>query len=251
MTKTQKLEVILAVIGVIIATIALIPAFGQWLFPREPLPSSTATGSIVLPTLTSTPLILTPTSAVEMTQILPTPNDSILFQDTFSQSSLGNEWQIAIGNWYIKDGVLNGIGDSEKWAFVTLIRELPTNYEVSFRTQIIDGPVSELMLHVSDNRYIRIYLFLILTELRAVFGDGYIRSDYSLGGPSLANTAVAVTQNTWYDIKATARNGIYTVSVNNQQLIYYIDEETKLSPRGTIGLVSTGHMQFDDVVVTK
>jgi hypothetical protein len=49
MEKKDVIQIFLAALAVIIAIIALVPEFGQWLFPRAPLPAST---SIVEPTNT-------------------------------------------------------------------------------------------------------------------------------------------------------------------------------------------------------
>ncbi len=47
--KNHRSEVIIGVIGLIIAAIALIPAFGQWLFPQETRPSNSSGQSSIFP----------------------------------------------------------------------------------------------------------------------------------------------------------------------------------------------------------
>lgn len=79
---SRKLELTVAVLGLIVAALALIPAFGQWLFPREtPLtpalpspialvldtPTSTLSAGMATPTpaaAPSTPIPVTPAAAV-------------------------------------------------------------------------------------------------------------------------------------------------------------------------------------------
>ncbi|HNS31097.1 MAG TPA: hypothetical protein PKL52_11250 [Tenuifilaceae bacterium] len=71
---TTKISSIATIIGVFLAAIALIPAFGQWLYPRQPIP-------IVTPTKensTSTPFPqasgITPTPTVKVNNVISTPS---------------------------------------------------------------------------------------------------------------------------------------------------------------------------------
>lgn len=58
----RKPEIAIAALGLIVATLALIPAFGQWLFPRDPVPVvPVAQSPTPSPTATSLPAIESPT----------------------------------------------------------------------------------------------------------------------------------------------------------------------------------------------
>jgi hypothetical protein len=63
----QKRELTIAALGLIVAALALIPAFGQWLFPREPIPV----------VATPTPLPPTPQPApIDNPANTPTPTEA-------------------------------------------------------------------------------------------------------------------------------------------------------------------------------
>lgn len=196
------------------------------------------------------------------------PATDILYADDFSEASLGNDWQVVSGDWSLKDGVLNGVSNQKNefggpvWAAVTLNRELPANYSVSFRTRIVDGEVSELMLHLSNNRYVRAYLYEI--NQAVILGDGtFLRDDKPGeanlednlknlgGGPTVAQRGFPITKGTWYNVKVTAKDNTYTVSVGGQLVLKYVDSMDGLSKEGTVGLISNGHMQYDDLKILK
>ena len=190
-----------------------------------------------------------------------------VFSDDFSSSELDSCWQPVSGDWYIKDGVLNGVGshyvrsNSREWAAITLDKEIPNDCSISFRTRLIDGSTAELMLHLSNNRYIRIYIYEI--DQGIYFGDGtFVEDDRpgeiglqevlgSIGGgPTLAAHSFPVKMNVWYGITATASGNKYTVKVGGIKLIEYLDTKKKLPKEGSIGFLTNGHVQFDEVVIT-
>lgn len=191
----------------------------------------------------------------------------ILYADDFSGDSLGNNWQVVSGDWFAKDGVLNGISNQKNsiggpvWAAVTLNRDLPSNYSVSFRTRIVDGDLSELMLHLSTGRYVRAYLYDIDQDV--VLGDGKFLTENKPGsngleenlknlggGPSVVSRAFPITKGNWYNVKVTAKDNTYTISVGGQLVVKYVDEKSLLNKEGTIGLISNGKMQYDDLKIS-
>ena len=70
------------------------------------------------------------------------------------------------------------------------------------------------------------------------------------GGRTLAQHGFPVKLGLWYGITATSTGNEYTVKVGGQQLIRYVDIDNKLSREGTIGLMTNGYVQFDDILVT-
>lgn len=70
------------------------------------------------------------------------------------------------------------------------------------------------------------------------------------GGVSVAQHGFPIFKDRWYSIKVTAVSNIYSISLGGQEIINYTDRKGELNPRGTIGLISNGHMQYDDVTIT-
>jgi hypothetical protein len=192
--------------------------------------------------------------------------DLTLFEDKFSTPSLDTKWQIITGDWYSKDGVLNGVSRQKTsfggpvWAILTLDKQLPRDYSVSFKTKIVEGEVSELMLRLSNNRYVRVYLYSIDQAL--MLGDGeFLKKnmpgsigldeimDNLGGGVTVAQHGFPIFKERWYSIKVTAVSNNYSISLGGQEIINYTDLKNELNPHGTIGFISNGHMQYDDVTI--
>jgi len=127
-------------------------------------------------------------------------------------------------------------------------------------SKIVDGSVAELMLHLANNRYIRVYLYDI--DQAVYFGDGVFIKDNRPGsirlgevlgsmggGKSLVSHSYPVKKNTWYVVTTNAKDNAYTVTVGGQKIIEYVDNKRELSSEGTIGLLTNGHAQFDDILV--
>lgn len=193
-------------------------------------------------------------------------NTATIFEDKFTTPYLNEVWQVVTGDWYIKDGVLNGVSTQKTsfggpvWAIMTLDKQLPRDYVVSFKTKIVEGEVSELMLRLSNNRYIRIYLYSIDQAL--MLGDGeFLKKnmpgsigldeimDNLGGGVTLAQHGFPIFKERWYRIKVSAISSNYSISLGGQEIINYTDYKNKLNSSGTIGFISNGHMQYADVSV--
>jgi hypothetical protein len=196
----------------------------------------------------------------------PAPSD-VIFSDDFSSATLGSLWQPVSGDWFVKNGVLNALGahytgsHKREWAAISLVKEIPNNCSVSFRTRLIDGSTAELMLHLSNNRYIRVYIYEI--DQAVMFGEGTFIEDNRPGsigikevlesiggGPTLAEHGFPIKLGVWYTITTTAADNEYVVKVGGQKLIDYVDKMNKLNNEGTIGFLTNGQVQFDDLVVT-
>lgn len=190
----------------------------------------------------------------------------VLFSDDFSAAELNSDWQIISGEWKTEDGILSGASnkttadDTPVWAAMTLNRELPANFTITYRTKIVEGEMSELMLHVSNGRYVRAYLYTI--DQAAVLGDGtFLREnkpgengvDENLanigGGPSVAQNAFPLLADTWYNVKVTVKDRLYSISIGGQTVVKYEDVDDKLNKDGTIGLISNGNIKFDDLKI--
>lgn len=200
--------------------------------------------------------------------VLPStePCREVLFQDGFDADSLGRDWQVISGDWQIQAGELHGVvtertsSDTPVWAVLTLNRTLPADYTVSLRTRIQEGEVSELMVHLSNNRYVRAYLYEI--DQAVMLGNGRFLSEnrpgqegldevlgHLGGGPTVLQHAVPIVRDRWYHVRVSISGNRYRISVGGQELVDHTDTAGELSPTGTIGLISNGHMAFDDIAV--
>lgn len=194
-------------------------------------------------------------------------SDNILFADSFSENSLNLAWQPVTGEWSVRDGVLQAHGyhyerGRREWAVLTLSKPIPRDCSVSFRTRFDGGSTAEVMLRLSNNRYVRAYIYLI--DQAVMLGDGTFleRNEPGVlghselaeavgGGKTVAKTSYPLAKQIWYNVTATAIGNHYTIEVGGQRVLEHIDEESVLSSSGTIGFVTNGQVQFDDVVVRK
>jgi hypothetical protein len=109
---------IAGIVGCCIALIGLIPAFGQWLYPREIArtnisPSTTNTPAIITnnPTEGSNPVIVSPTDPPTET-IVPEiqPTGSVFFDDF--ENTLSPQWKVIYGQLDMFDGKLTVVDPS-------------------------------------------------------------------------------------------------------------------------------------------
>lgn len=256
--QSHKGAIITAIATVCAAVITLV---GTQLFQQRTINNSNIT------------TVPTPAPNNLNTGIAPIEKESaqdtnLLLEETFSTASLNNHWQVITGNWYVKDGSLNGVSTQKNswggpvWAIVTLDKDLPANHSITFRTKIIDGAVSELMLHLSNNRYVRVYLYSIDQAIKLGDGDfleenkpGQIGLDEIMnslgGGETVAQHGFPIASDIWYSVKVTAKDSTYTINVGGQRMLQYEDVNGKLNKEGTIGFISNGHMQYDDIKISK
>ncbi len=202
----------------------------------------------------------------ESTPVKPseTVESNVLFTDSFETSQINPQtWQIYSGSWYIDDGELHGIGKTVppdvEWAAITLNLGIPDEVAVSFKMKIIDGFLGELLFHLANNRYVRVYLNNI--EQTLILGDGIFAENTNIGnriytvspggGRTVREQSLPVKTGQWYLVSVKYMDNDYSVSVGGQTLITYSDPEKKLQSTGTIGLIANGHISFDDIVISK
>lgn len=194
--------------------------------------------------------------------------DGRLFTDHFDQTALDARWQIVSGDWRVQAGRLIGRGraadgrSDRAWALLTLDQNLPDDYTVAVRVRLKQANLAEIMVRLAGGRYVRVYLYDIdqdvvlgkgaFTERQAPGALSPQEVQASLGGgASLVQKSFPVQRATWYRLRVTVRGLRYRISVGGQELIDFRDTRGKLSRKGTIGLLSNGEVEFDDVVVDK
>jgi hypothetical protein len=179
-----------------------------------------------------------------------------LVAEDFSAGRLGPQWQVLAGRWSVEDGALVGKADQTgPWPVIVLNQDIPKDSVVSFRAKLIgDASVVELMTHLTNRRYVRVYLYSI--DQAAMLGDGTLDWDRSPsaganpGGPTVAQRDFSIAHDRWYRLTITARAGAYTVAVDGTTIVEYSDPTGKLSQQGGIGFVGNGStVLFDDLEV--
>jgi len=157
----STLASIATIIGICIGVIALIPAFGQWLFPVSPIPTSTNSNLAVTPNIqliaTTTPPhptdILSPTNAplpintpfltiqptVTIIPSSPTSAIQLPFSDNFNKGS-DPKWHILNGPWMTTAGRYTTLGPTNgfrnEWLWSVLDGSNWGNYRVKLDYKI-------------------------------------------------------------------------------------------------------------------
>jgi hypothetical protein len=175
----------------------------------------------------------------------------VIFADDFESGDLGDAWRPVTGRWSVTGGQLSGVDPMFGQQTIMLSRDMPADVAVSFRTMMLAKGVAELMLHVSSNRYVRVYLFGVSEGV--YLGDGDLAIDGGAdGGAVVSEKSRSVAVGTWYHVTVTARGARYIIAVNGSTVMQYDDTKGTLSPSGRIGLTAHGaEVRFDDVEVRR
>jgi hypothetical protein len=191
---------------------------------------------------------------------------TVLFTEDFESNKLEKSWQIVSGKWFVKDGELHGIGThynpTREWGIITLNKQIPSEVIISLNICIKEGALGELMFHLSENKYVRVYLYEIDQEITLGNGTfiennqpGSIGLDEVIeslgGGETIKNHSYPVKLGQWYSLSVKYEKGEYTIMAGGQTLIKYKDAVGRLQSDGTIGLIANGHICFDDIVISK
>ncbi|OHV29722.1 MULTISPECIES: protein kinase domain-containing protein [Pseudofrankia] len=196
-----------------------------------------------------------PAATATLTKQAPGASAPLVSED-FSTSRLGPEWKVLAGSWRVENGALVGQADQTgPWPVIALSRDIPKDSVVSFRAKLTgDASLVELMMHLTNRRYVRAYLYSI--DQAATLGDGTLDWDRSSsaganpGGPTVAQKDFSIAHDRWYSLTITARGGAYTVAVDGTIVVEYDDPTGTLSQQGGIGFVGNGStVLFDDLVV--
>lgn len=102
-----------AIVAVCVAVVALVPAFGQWLYPREPvhtnIPLSTTNAPVIIandPTEESAEVIVTPVAPPTDTPIPEVQAPGYVFFDDFEHDLSPEQWKVLYGQLGMFDGKL-------------------------------------------------------------------------------------------------------------------------------------------------
>jgi len=113
------------------------------------------------------------------------PETSKLFSDDFDTVNIGQMWQPLYGDWQIIDDTLVGEGSHPGWAVIVLDKQFKKNSVVTFRVRIIGGTTGELIFNLSNNKYVRVYIYSLSQEV--TLGDGTFLEEDSEGGGVLSD----------------------------------------------------------------
>jgi hypothetical protein len=148
------------------------------------------------------------------------------------------------GVWEENNGVLKGSASLESdFAVILLPDEVDNDYIVAFQTRILEGSLSELMLHVSQGRYVRIYIH---SKSNIVgIGDGSLPG----GGGAYKVANMEIENDRWYTVSVAYNNGSYIVTIDDQEIVKYEDDTSALSMQGVVGFATNGQAEFRNVSI--
>lgn len=180
----------------------------------------------------------------------PTSSAAVIFSDDFGQHDLSSEWQPVAGTWTVADGELSGSPPAyPRSAIIILNRDLQSDIIVRFRTKLLDKGDAELMLHVSDDRFVRVHL--VGASQSVGIGDGGLVANRQIAaGSEVLHKTYSVEAGVWYDITVTVQGEQYAVAVGGSTVAFYNDTEGALSRSGRLGFaVRSAGTRFDDLTV--
>ena len=156
------------------------------------------------------------------------------------------------GGWSVTDGQLSGT-DPKPFGMQTIIlnRDLPSDIVVRFRTKMLATGVAELMLHVTVDRYVRVYLYS--GSAGVYLGNGNLALNGAAdGGASVWEKSYSVEVGTWYTVTVTAQGSNYTIAIDGSTVGRYNDTQGALSPSGRIGFTANSEeVRFDEVKIRR
>jgi len=241
---SKKLEIavgIATIVGVVIAAIALIPSFGEWLLPREP---STNLAESTLESQTDIPVTIAPTRAVDRSK-------ELLFEEDFEDGvangfvTWGSLWRV------VEDESDNNVYEIDSsnysgWPTVNFGSDQWGNFTLSYRVRLeefqsTDGsPMGYLDFSESFVFALKPYYDLFTLEYRDQGG--------AMTGISLVDSPV--NKGTWYEVSVSVDGNRIQVSVDGELIISTTDLRVG---HGffSLGTAPNTVVQFDDIRITK
>ncbi|MCV9931592.1 hypothetical protein OIU80_04805 [Flavobacterium sp. LS1R47] len=166
-------------------------------------------------------------------------------------SQLKPHWNFDSKEWFLEKDTLTGIGGYMHWGVIESKKNLPENYEITFKANMTKGSLFEIMLNIDKEKYIRTYLYQI--EQNMVIGRGvyHKKSDEydKRGGKSLFTKPIELQNNKWYTVKIKVQNNQLLFSVDNNTILECALEKNNLSQQGKVGLITNGEVKITDFVI--
>ncbi|MDW8852612.1 hypothetical protein SD960_21100 [Flavobacterium sp. MMLR14_040] len=164
-------------------------------------------------------------------------------------SKLKSEWNFNSKEWILASDTLTGTGGPMHWGVIESKKQLPENYEISFKVNMTKESLFEVMLNIDKENYIRTYLYQI--DQNIVIGKGTYKKgsdEYNKrGGPTLFKKALKLENNKWYAVKIKVINNQLFYSVDNETTLECSLEKSNLSQKGKLGFITNGEAKIIDL----
>lgn len=169
-----------------------------------------------------------------------------------------NKWTAINGDWTAESYNLTG-KKNKHWAIITLNKQLPENYTLTFSSQVQEGTyLLEVMLNIKEQAFLGILYNTLDKKLqiedRKLFKgeeiikeNAFIRTKNNIG--KLPKVALIPTTEwvTWQIQKID--NHLY-IWLNNEEYFHYEDHTTHLQSRGQLGFAINGQATIKDLNIT-
>lgn len=164
---------------------------------------------------------------------------------------LKSNWSVNSNEWVRKNDTLIGNGGPSHWGVVMSKKQLPKNYEINFKVNMIKESLFEVMLNSDKENYIRTYLYQI--DQNIVIGKGVYHKNSDeygkRGGPTLLKKNLELQNNKWYTIKIKVQNNQLFFSVDNKATLECSLEKSNLSQKGKLGFLTNGEVKIIDLSI--
>ena len=166
-------------------------------------------------------------------------------------TKLKSEWNFNSKEWILASDTLTGSGGPMHWGVIESKKQLPENYEISFKVNMTKESLFEVMLNIDKETYIRTYLYKI--DQNIVIGKGTYKKgsdEYNKrGGPTLFKKALKLENNKWYAVKIRVVNNQLFYSVDNETILECSLEKSNLSQKGKLGFITNGEAKIVDLTI--
>jgi hypothetical protein len=166
-------------------------------------------------------------------------------------SKLKSEWNFNSKEWILASDTLTGNGGPMHWGVIESKKQLPKNYEISFKVNMTKESLFEVMLNINKENYIRTYLYQI--DQNIVIGKGTYKKgsdEYNKrGGPTLFKKALKLENNKWYAVKIRVISNQLFYSVDNETTLECSLEKSNLSQKGKLGFITNGEAKIVDLTI--
>lgn len=166
-------------------------------------------------------------------------------------SKFKSDWDFNSKEWLLQKDTLIGTGGPMHWGVIESKKQLPKNYEIDFKVNMIKESLFEVMLNIDKEKYIRTYLYQI--DQNIVIGQGVYSKNSNeygkRGGPTLFKKPMKLENNKWYSVKIRVTNNQLYFSVNNETFLECSIEKSNLSEKGKLGFLTNGEAKIIDLKI--
>lgn len=166
-------------------------------------------------------------------------------------TTLDKQWHFNSKEWHLQQDTLIGNGGPMHWGVIESKKQLPKNYEISFKVNMTKESLFEVMLNIDKKNYIRTYLYQI--DQNIVIGRGVYdknSDEYGKrGGLTIFRKPMKLENNKWYSVKIKVSNNQLNFSVDNKTTLECSLEKSDLSQKGKLGFITNGEAKITDLSI--